>query len=60
MRLWGARDAEEFFKYIFRRKKGPAKKLKYDLLDYPMRFRLEDPEEAKEAHKTVDEIAFFR
>lgn len=60
IRLWKDRDAEEFFKYIFRRKKGPAKKLKYDLHDYPMAFRLPDPEEAKEEFKTVDQIAFFR
>jgi hypothetical protein len=60
MRLWGSRDAEEFFKYIFRRKKGPAKKLKYDNLDYPMAFRLADPEELKEEFKTVDQIAFMR
>jgi len=59
-KLWGSQEEEEFLSYIFRRKKGPAKKLKYDLHDYPMELRLSDPEEAKEAGKTVDAIAYMR
>lgn len=58
-RLWGSREREELWSFIYRRRRGPAAKLPYALKDYPMAFRLSDPAEAKYAGKTEEVVAFM-